>query len=202
MSDRTRAFMALLLPPELVEAAAAVQDQVRERFPAGAVRWVDPGLFHLTVRFFGDLDRRQLARAGGVVEGLRGGLGEVPVTIGGVSAFPSAGRPQTLWIGIDSTGDGLAGLAAEIDRRIREAGFGPADKAWKSHLTIGRVGRDRHLKVEPSWTAGLTWEKRVFTITAVALMQSELRPQGPRYTPLAIMTASGDGGGPLPRQDR
>jgi 2'-5' RNA ligase len=78
----------------------------------------------------------------------------------------------------------LEALAAEIDRRIREAGFGPADKPWKSHLTIGRVNRERHLKVDPEWTRGLTWPEGDSTIGTVALMRSELRPQGPRYTPL------------------
>ncbi len=190
MSERIRCFMALLLPPDLIEAAAAVQEQVRDRFPAGTVRWVDPGLFHLTVRFFGDLDRKQAGKASGVVEELRGGFTAATARITGVSAFPGPGRPQTLWIAIDSEEDRLGGLAAEVDRRIRLAGFGPPDKPWKSHLTIGRVGRDRPLRIDPTWTAGLTWRDEVFTIDTVALMQSELRPQGPRYTPIRIATPS------------
>jgi 2'-5' RNA ligase len=125
-----------------------------------------------------------------VVEGLDRVFAAATVRIDGVSAFPSPARPQTLWVSLRDREGRLDELAAAIDRRIREAGFGPADKPWKSHLTLGRVRRERHLKVDPVWTGGLTWPARDFTIGTVALMQSELRPQGPRYTPLWTATAA------------
>jgi RNA 2',3'-cyclic 3'-phosphodiesterase len=190
MSERTRSFLALLLPAEMVAAASDLQQRARDRFPPGSVKWVDPSLFHLTVRFFGDLDRKGLEKAASVVESMEGAFVPVTVRITETSAFPSPARPQVTWIGVEDRAGRLAALAAEIDRRIREAGFGPTDKPWKSHLTIGRTARDRHLRLAPDWTAGLTWPARDFTIRTVALMRSDLRPQGPLYTPLRIATAS------------
>lgn len=190
MREQVRAFLALLLPEEMILAAAEVQEQLRPRFPEGAVKWVESENFHLTLRFFGDLDRKRRERAEEVVAGLDRGFGSVPVAIAGVSAFPGAARPQTIWLALDDGQGALDALAAEIDRRVRGAGFGPADKPWKSHLTLGRVRRDRKLRVEPSWTAGLTWGSGKSTIRSIALMQSELRPQGPRYTPLRTAIAA------------
>jgi 2'-5' RNA ligase len=190
MSERTRSFLALLLPAEMVAAASDLQQRARDRLPPGSVKWVDPSLFHLTLRFFGDLDRKALAKASSVVESLEGAFAPVTVGIAEVSAFPSPARPQVTWIGVADRAGRLAELAAEIDRRIREAGFGPPDKPWKSHLTIGRTARDRHLRLDPDWTAGLTWPADDFTIRAVALMRSDLRPHGPTYTPLRIAPAS------------
>lgn len=184
MGDRVRAFLAVLLPAELIAVAAEIEGRLRGAFPPEAVKWVDPALFHLTVRFFGDLDRKQLEKAGSIVTGLDRSFPGLAVRIEGVSAFPSPARPQTIWVSVRDREGKLDALAGEIDRRIREAGFGPADKPWKSHLTLGRVRRERHLKVDPAWTGGLTWPARDFTIDTVALMQSELRPQGPTYTPL------------------
>lgn len=182
--DRVRSFLALLLPPELITAAAEIEKRLRVSFPPQAVKWVEPELFHLTVRFFGDLDREQLEKARLLVAGLDRAFAAVRAQIDGISAFPSPARPQTLWISLRDPQGRLDRLAESIDGRIREAGFGPPDKPWKSHLTIGRVRREHHLKVDPSWTRGLTWPGCHFTISTVALMQSELRPQGPRYTPL------------------
>ncbi len=190
MSERTRSFLALLLPEEMVAAAATLQEEARGRFPPGSVKWVDPSLFHLTVRFFGDLDRKALEKASSVVDSMEGVFQPVRARITEISAFPSPGRPQVTWIGVEDRAGRLSALAAEIDLRIREAGFGPADKPWKSHLTIGRTARDRRLTLDPSWTSGLTWPATDFTIRTVALMRSELRPQGPLYTPLRIATAT------------
>jgi RNA 2',3'-cyclic 3'-phosphodiesterase len=190
MSEQTRSFMAMLLPEEMKAEAASLQRQVKDRFPPGSVKWVDPTLFHLTVRFYGYLDRKALEKATTVVQEMENAWEPVAVRLTEVSAFPSPARPQVIWIGVEDRGDRLSALAAEIDRRIRAAGFGPADKPWKSHLTIGRAGRDRNLRLGPEWTAGLTWKRDEFMIRTVALMRSDLRPQGPTYTPLRIAPAS------------
>jgi 2'-5' RNA ligase len=190
MSETTRAFLAILLPPELIEATARLQEQVQAVFPAGAVRWVSRENFHLTVRFFGYLDRKALRKATEVVESLEGQVPSIRARLAGVSAFPSLTRPQTLWAAVEDGRGLLDEWAGQVDRRIREAGFGPSDKPWKSHLTLGRVGRERTLRMPPDWTAGLTWVATESTISTIALMQSELRPQGPRYTPLRAASAS------------
>lgn len=190
MSELTRSFLALLLPEDMRAAAADLQQRLRDRFPRDSVKWVRPSLFHLTVRFFGSLDGQALEKASSVVGSMEGAFAPVTVRITEVSAFPASSHPQVIWIGLDSSAGRLAALAAEIDHRIREAGLGPADKPWKSHLTIGRTARDRRLRVDPAWTTGLTWAKTDFTIRTVALMRSDLRPEGPLYTPLRIAPAS------------
>jgi 2'-5' RNA ligase len=190
MSDRIRAFLALRLPAELSAAAATIQDDLRDRFPPRAIKWVGPELFHLTVRFFGDLDPRQIETATAVVRELDRNFPPVAVRIEGVSAFPSPARPQTLWVAVGDRETRLDQLVARLDQRLRETGFGPADKPWKSHLTIGRAHREARLKLDPGRTRGLTWPGDNFTIRTVALMQSELRPEGPRYTPLGTATAA------------
>ena len=190
MSDRIRAFLALCLPAELTAAAAAIQDDLRDRFPPRAIKWVEPELFHLTIRFFGDLDPARIEAAAALVRGLDRGFEPVPVRIQGVSAFPDPARPQTLWVAVNDREARLDTLAANLDARLRETGFGPPDKPWKSHLTIGRAHRDSRLRLDPAWTRGLTWPEEDFTIRTIALMKSELRPQGPRYTPLSTATAA------------
>jgi 2'-5' RNA ligase len=189
MPERTRAFLAVLLPAELIAAAAAMQERLHPFFGSGDIRWVEPENFHLTVRFFGEIDRKALKKATEVVEGLDGGFSALTARLGSASAFPSPGRPQVLWVAIEDPSGRLEALAAEIDHRIRRAGFGAADRPWKSHLTLGRVRRGRKIRVDRDWARGLTGGKQSYTIGRIALMQSELRPQGPRYTALRTAIA-------------
>lgn len=189
MGDHTRAFLAFLLEQPILDAASDVQRQMQDLFAPGSVKWVDPENFHITVRFFGDLDRRGLDTALRVVGELDGAFEAVPVRIAAVSAFPSPSRPQTLWIGVGSGEGRLDALADRVDAALHGAGFGRPDKAWRSHLTIGRIRRGVQAEVPRGWTAGLTWAAGESNISRIALMQSELRPRGPRYTPLRMASA-------------
>ncbi|MBK8230027.1 MAG: RNA 2',3'-cyclic phosphodiesterase [Candidatus Eisenbacteria bacterium] len=189
----TRVFLALVLPPGLIETAWGVSLRMQEVAPPGLVRWVPRENFHLTLRFFGDLDRARLDRALSETAALDGAFPAVTARLGTVSAFPSESRPSVLWIGLQSGGK-LEALAAEVDRRLVAAGFGPADKPWKSHLTLGRIGREE--RISPPLARNLlssgrlTAETSEDTIGAIALIESELRPQGARYTPLRTAIAA------------
>jgi 2'-5' RNA ligase len=189
MPGLVRAFFAVLLPESVVEGAGAVAEVLKERFPQGSVKWVPKANYHLTLRFFGDLDAAAIARASSILADLEPGFRPIPVRLGQVSAFPAAARPQTLWIHVEDEGDALARLAAAVDQRCREQGFGPADKPWKSHLTLGRAGRDVRLRPDPSWSRVDGGETCRGSVRAVALMRSELRPQGARYSILRQMVA-------------
>ncbi len=95
-------------------------------------------------------------------------------------------RPQVLWLGIEDEADELDGLASFVDHAIRVAGFGLADKKFKGHLTLGRVGRGRRAPDLEQLTAGLTPPAGPLRIHAITLFKSDLRPDGPRYTALEI----------------
>lgn len=189
----TRAFLALLLPPRLLEAAWEVSLRMQAAAPPRLVRWVPKENFHLTLRFFGDLEPARLERALAETAALDGTFPAVRARLGRVSAFPSESRPSVLWIGLESHGR-LEALATEVDRHLVAAGFGPADKPWKSHLTLGRIGREERISPPVARnllsSGRLTAETSEDTIGAIALIESELRPQGARYTPLRTAIAA------------
>jgi len=140
----------------------------------------------MTVRFFGDLDRKQLAKARKAIQGLDGDWESLELRLGKLGAFPSMRRPQVLWLGIDDPDGRLAALAETVDRAIRVVGFGPADKQFIGHLTLARVGRNRRPPDMERMTAGLTPTDGPLTISAITLFWSDLQREGPRYTPLEV----------------
>lgn len=177
-----RAFLALLVPGDLVDAATAVQEELRSLWPGARIRWVPPQNFHLTVRFFGDLDPMRLASASRMVRETR--LGPMEVALGWCSAFPTEAQPSVLWVGLEDLAGRLGGQVRELDERLVADGFGPPGKPWKSHLTLGRVPREGKLRARAEEFRSVRIPKQTFVLEELALMRSDLRPQGPVYSPI------------------
>jgi 2'-5' RNA ligase len=183
-----RAFLALPLPDDLAGPAEEVQRALRDRLGREAVRWVPPESFHLTVRFFGDLGPAEVGRARAVIDEVAAmqGFAPMPVRLGALSAFPSPARPQVLWLGVDSGGI-VEAFVIHLEALLEKAGFGPPDKPWKSHLTLGRVARGARLA--RGWERSVSCPGAEGRLERIALMRSELGPGGARYTVVAVAAA-------------
>lgn len=186
MQDLTRTFAAIEIGQEEKERIGRFSAELRKRPGGNLLRWVRPEIIHITVRFFGNLDRKRLAKAREAIAGLDGEWDLPELRFGRLGAFPSLRRPQVLWLGIEDDANELTELAAFVDHAIRTAGFGKADKKFIGHLTLGRVGRGRRAPDLQQLTAGLTPPAGPLTIHSITLFKSDLRPEGPVYTPLDI----------------
>lgn len=185
--EHVRAFLAILVPGDIVAAAAGIQEQMRRTWPGAPVRWVREENMHLTVRFFGELDRDRLRRAGELVR--RTEVERIEVRMARCSAFPAEGRPSVLWVGLEDSGGRLLRFVQRVDAALVADGFGPADKPWQSHLTLGRVPRDRRLRAEPEEFRAFRLPVETYALDTLALVRSDLRPEGPVYTPLETVRA-------------
>jgi 2'-5' RNA ligase len=193
--EKVRSFMAFTIPAETRAAIGELSSAMRARAGGEALRFVRPEIVHLTVRFFGDLDRKQLDKARHAVQSLHGAWSSPALSIGSIGAFPTPRRPQVLWLGVNDPGGGLAELAAEVDRAIRLVGFGKADKPFVGHITLARVARGRQVSDLATLTAGLTPPHGPLRIDSITLFRSDLRgAEGPLYTPLEVAHPRADEG--------
>jgi 2'-5' RNA ligase len=173
-----RAFVALELPESVRRAVGELQARLRPRL--GSIRLVRPENAHLTLRFLGDTTPAQ-------VEALRGSLARAAaacpacdVRVRGLGTFPDRGSPRVLWLGLELP-EPLLALQAATERAAVAAGFPREGRAFAPHLTLGRWReRDRR----PDLPAADLGPARV---AALVLFRSELRPEGSRYTPLALL---------------
>jgi 2'-5' RNA ligase len=106
------------------------------------------------------------------------------MTVKGVGAFPAASRPQVIWVGAETPGV-LKELVERLEERLEPLGIPREERAFKSHLTLGRAkgpkGKERLQKAIEQMSDRIFGEVQV---EEVLLMQSELSPDGPTYTPL------------------
>lgn len=201
MAETTRTFAAFEIDAAQKEAVRDYSEALRARPGGDRLRWVRPEIVHITVRFFGDLDRKRLDRARRAVQSLDQAWDRPDLRFGSLGAFPSLRRPQVLWLGIEDPKDELAALAVKADRAIRVTGFGRADKPFVGHLTLGRVKRGGSRPDLERLTGSLTPPTGPLTICSITLYRSDLRPEGPVYTPLEVARSrsnpSGPGFGPV-----
>ena len=136
-----RLFIAVPLPPEATSEIAALVERVRsEGVPGGGrdVRWVRLDGLHLTLRFLGPTLDDRVAGAGDALRAAAVEGAPFDASIGGAGAFPSAGRPRALWLGVRVGDRDLAALAGTVDRALGAAGWDLEAKPYTAHLTLAR----------------------------------------------------------------
>jgi 2'-5' RNA ligase len=87
-----RLFVGIEFPPELKLRLSLLQSGI-----AGA-RWIDPGNFHLTLRFIGEIDEGTAADVDEALLPLKSR--PFSVQLGGVGVF-GGDKLRTLWVGVE-----------------------------------------------------------------------------------------------------
>jgi RNA 2',3'-cyclic 3'-phosphodiesterase len=164
-----RIFAALDLPAG-VRAEIGVWQQ-RETHASSGLKWVEPGLCHLTLRFLGDVGQDSVGALSRILESWL--PGPLPFTIDSAGSFGGVGKPVVYWLG-GTVPDQVIRLALRLgtvpdDRgRVHAGGFIP-------HITVARSrGAEERLEFsDPPCMAGL--------FSAAAIYDSRLTPRGPEY---------------------
>jgi 2'-5' RNA ligase len=176
-----RLFVAVNLPPPVRQAMWQSAAPLRSRgFP---FRWVGPDALHLTLKFLGEVDARREPEVIRAVENATEGTKEFLLTIGGFGAFPNGRRPRVVWIGCGAV-PALELVHHRLERQMDEIGFPLEGRAFRPHITMGRVSkgaRPRELEGIESLLEQLDYQSEA-AAHSVDLMESELRPAGARYT--------------------
>lgn len=179
---RIRAFLAVELAEPIRERLAAA---ARDLQAAGAdVKWVDPAVIHLTLKFLGELAPERVEALKSRLAATTAGFGRFPIEVRGLGTF---GRPpRVVWAGIGEGTDRLAGLARILSREAAAVGVPEEARPFSAHVTLGRVKSPRNAgKLQ---TAAGERGDEIFgrqEVGEVVLFQSRLTAAGAIHTPLA-----------------
>lgn len=181
-----RLFFAIALSDDVRAAVARVEDGLQQRLAGSgsnrAVKWVERENLHITLRFLGEVDE---ARARALLDALAAPLAGKPFSLvaGGAGAFPPAGAPRVVWVGVRDGADAARHVFDALEQRLAPLAFESDGRAYTPHLTLGRVRdidprRGRDLR---GWLNDVPEAIGTETVAAVTLYQSRLSPKGPRY---------------------
>jgi RNA 2',3'-cyclic 3'-phosphodiesterase len=124
-----RLFVGIGFPPELKLRLSLLNCGL-----PGA-RWVDPGNYHLTLRFIGEIDEGVAADVDDALARLR--ARRFTLQLSGTGVFGN-GRPRQLWVGVERNPE-LAALRDKIEQALTRTGLPPEPRKFAPHVTLARL---------------------------------------------------------------
>lgn len=124
-----RLFVGIEFPPELKLALSLLCSGV-----PGA-KWVDPGNFHLTLRFIGEIAEDVAADIDEALLRLR--ARPFTLQLAGTGVF-GGNRPRQLWVGVERHPD-LVKLRDRVEQALVRLGLAPEARKFAPHVTLARL---------------------------------------------------------------
>jgi 2'-5' RNA ligase len=177
-----RLFIAIDINDDVRAAVAKLQQELKGRMKnQNGLKWVNPELMHLTLKFLSEADENRIDEIGDAVEIACADKKTFEFSFSVVGTF---GRPvKVLWLGSEKLSAELAGLAADIEQALEAIGFERESRPFSAHLTLARVrdnGVDKNLR---QLLKNYTQVKiPQVSVDSVCLYKSQLTQDGPVYT--------------------
>src|SRR5947208_15800349 len=102
-----RLFVGIGFPPELKLRLSLLRSGI------GGAKWVDPGNFHLTLRFIGETGEDVAADIDEALARLR--VRRFTLQLAGTGVFGGGDKPRSLWAGVERSSE-VVGLRDKIGR--------------------------------------------------------------------------------------
>jgi 2'-5' RNA ligase len=125
-----RLFVGVPFPPELKLRLSLLCTGL-----PGA-KWVDPGNYHLTLRFIGEVGEDVAADVDDALARLR--AKRFTLQLQGTGVFGNSGRPRQLWVGVERLPE-LVALRDKIEQALIRLGLPPEPRKFTPHVTLARL---------------------------------------------------------------
>ena len=190
ISDTFRAFIAIDLPESVKAFLSETQEALK--LYGLRVKWVRPQNIHLTLKFLGDTASADIDKINAAMKLAAKNCPVVSLTAKGIGVFPNLSRPRVIWAGLNGQLETLAKLQQTLDAHLADSGFARDTRAFKSHLTLGRVkGKIASDRMKAAIDKLKKVESEPFEASRVILFKSELRPTGAVYTRMQAVAFQG-----------
>ena len=182
MSESTRAFFAVALPPEVRERIIRIRERLLPDLPA--IRPTPIDALHLTIAFLGEIPNSMLEPLGKAVGEAIVHQSRFELKLDRLGAFPTIKDPRVFWIGL--IGEALP-MLLELQRRVVAAcdasSVPSSDRRFHPHITIARTTRrgPRDQANRPIDIEGDDADRGIVPVENVTLYRSTLGRSGPSY---------------------
>ncbi|MBN1795805.1 MAG: RNA 2',3'-cyclic phosphodiesterase [Sedimentisphaerales bacterium] len=181
-----RVFIATDINDEVRRAIGNLQNKLRGElaFDKG-VKWVNPEIMHLTLKFLGEVKDNILNDVCKKTEqvAMKHSVFNLDIEKAGHFGGRSA---RVIWVGTGGGSEQLAEIANNLDEQLQTLGFAPETRQFTGHLTLCRI-KNVKAGAELAKAAEKYSDFQAGTVAVDSIMvyQSQLNSDGPIYTPLA-----------------
>lgn len=186
-AEKLRLFLAIQIPESVKAELQRFQDGLRPLLPRQGVRWANPGQFHLTMKFLGNVAASDVDALTGTARAVCAAAPPIPLRVEGVGFFPNSFAPRVFWVDIKSTNQLLHTLQQHLEAAVGRFAEKVEAKNFAAHVTLARFEKLRQGVLE-KFIARLEMDKFFgeWTASDVELVQSRLLPSGAVHAPLAV----------------
>ena len=167
-----RLFVGIGFPPELKLQLSLLSSGI-----PGA-RWVDPGNFHLTLRFIGETSETVAADIDDALVRLR--ARRFTLQLAGTGVFSSGDRPRSLWAGVERHPE-LVALRDKIEQALARVGLAPEPRKFSPHVTLARLRNTPHEKLHEFLAAHARFRAEPLPVKGFSLIASFQTKAGSVY---------------------
>jgi 2'-5' RNA ligase len=146
----TRTFVAVDFPQDYVGKIAQIQSKLKDF----NIKFVDPNLVHITLKFLGDVNENQIEQIAGALDGIN--IPSFEAKIENVGVFPKPKYVKVIWLGAEGN---FGELHDNVESALKEA-----------FLKVLYELKDIEIGT--------------FHVDAIKLKKSTLTPEGPIYETL------------------
>jgi 2'-5' RNA ligase len=175
-----RTFIAIPTPDGVRQALTDIQAELKTA--NAAVKWEPSEKLHITLRFLGGVEERQLPLLMADCSKSICNLFSFSLVYEGFGCFPDVRNPRIIWAGSHNDDGALIRMHKEIDDTVVRYGFERENRAFHPHITLARVKGRQNIPNLIKMLQSVTFEPHPVTIDEVHIMKSELRPTGSIYT--------------------
>ena len=176
MENKTRAFICITFPDEIIKEVARIQEIISKQKFTGKLTELEN--LHLTLKFLGEIDEETLKKTKEKLKEIKFMPFKAKLEKSGT--FNIKGNPKIVWLKIASKK--ICAFQKQIDETLKP--FFPPEERFMSHLTITRI---KYVKDKTAFTEHIKKIKPKqlkFEIESFELKSSELQPLGPVYSTL------------------
>jgi 2'-5' RNA ligase len=178
-----RLFLAIALPDAVRSHLLVARQRLETGLPK--IAYTKPQNLHLTLKFLGEVEPK---RVDAITESLsKISTQRMELQASGIDCFPARGPVRIVTAALSGTLPPLRALVDNIEQRMKFLGFEREQRAYKPHVTLGRarpVLSAKFRQLASDATVDL-WPGPTFAPTEFVLMDSQLSPEGSKYSAVA-----------------
>jgi 2'-5' RNA ligase len=164
-----RVFIAIDIDEQIRKGLGRLQNEMRSKVDVrkGDVKWVNPDVMHLTLKFLGEIKDVQAVDVCKITKEVASRHESFELEVETVGYF--GGRSaRVLWVGTGQNCENLLQLQSDLEQELASAGWPAETRKFSGHLTLCYK------------------DFKLGTVSAdsISVYQSQLTPKGPVYTVL------------------
>jgi len=167
-----RLFVGIGFPPELKLQLSLLCSGM-----PGA-KWVDPGNFHLTLRFIGETGESLAADINEALARLR--ARRFTLELAGTGVFGGADKPRSLWVGVERSPE-LVALRDKIEQALVRSGLPPEPRKFSPHVTLARLKHPAPDRIAAFLAASAQFRAEPLEVNSFSLIASVQTKAGSVY---------------------